>query len=90
MKDVLARLIWELHGKEILELVRTELPLVFLSHGQAIPGSALKRAANRETLIGCVIARGVLQRLDAPLADARTFSKQLKAGQEPGRSTKPW
>ena len=32
----------------------------------------------------------VLQRLDARLADARTFPKQLKAGHEPGRSTKPW
>jgi hypothetical protein len=91
-EDFLANLnrSWELHGREILDSVRVERPELYFKvlvkltlalHRVIREPTDFDRGRNREE---------VLRRLEARIADARTLPEQLKAGHEPGRSTKPW
>jgi hypothetical protein len=91
-EDVLAHLnrSWELHGKEILDRVVTERPLFFFKAMvklSLVPHRTLGKAPDFDPQRN---RQEVLQRLEARIADARTLPEQLKAGHEPGRSTKPW
>jgi hypothetical protein len=90
--DFLAHLnrYWELHGREILARVWAERPELYFKalvkltlalHRATGQPTDFDRRRNREE---------VLRRLEARIADARTLPEQLKAGHEPGRSTKPW
>ena len=91
-EDFLAHLnrSWELHGREILARVSAERPELYFKalvkltlalHRATGEPTDFDRRRNREE---------VLRRLEARIADARTLPEQLKAGHEPGRSTKPW
>ena len=79
---------WELHGREILARVWAERPELYFKalvkltlalHRATGEPTDFNRRRNREE---------VLRRLEARIADARTLPEQLKAGHEPGRSTK--
>jgi hypothetical protein len=81
---------WELHGREILDSVLAKRPelyfkapvkLTLVLHRATGKPTDFDRGRNREE---------VLRRLEARIADARTLPEQLKAGHEPGRSTRPW
>jgi hypothetical protein len=81
---------WEQHGREILAPVRAERPELYFKalvkltlalHRAIREPTDFDRRRNREE---------VLRRLEARIADARTLPEQLKAGHEPGRSTKSW
>jgi hypothetical protein len=105
-EDVLADLYrsWEQHGGEVLDRVRTERPEVYFRvlvkltlvlHRTLGKAKDIDRLRNRQEDEAKDFDRlrnrqEVLQRLEARLADARTLPKQLKAGHEPGRSTRPW
>jgi hypothetical protein len=89
-EDFLAHLnrYWELHGREILARVWAERPELYFKalvkltlalHRATGEPTDFDRRRNREE---------VLRRLEARIADARTLPEQLKAGHEPGRSTK--
>jgi hypothetical protein len=91
-EDVFAHLnrSWEQHGCEILARVSAERPELYFKalvkltlalHRVIGEPTDFDRRRNREE---------VLRRLEARIADARTLPEQLKAGREPGRSTKPW
>jgi hypothetical protein len=91
-EDFLAHLnrSWELHGREILARVMAERPELYFKalvkltlalHRAIREPTDFDRRRNREE---------VLRRLEVRIADARTLPEQLKAGHEPGRSTKPW
>jgi hypothetical protein len=81
---------WELHGREILDSLLAKRPELYfkalvkltlvLHHATSEP-TDFDRGRNREE---------VLRRLEARIVDARTLPEQLKAGHEPGRSTRPW